>query len=135
MREAQEQLSQHKEVILEKEHQIKAKSEEANLLAQQNNEAQLRIKELEHNISKHNKDSADAAARVTSHTYLRIRYTSTLETAREPGKNKGGMHTSEYMGGFESLYVCSRIVGGVGGIYKIPEGHKNNTYNYRITRM
>ncbi|KAI4883401.1 hypothetical protein NFI96_032452 [Prochilodus magdalenae] len=65
VREAQEQLSQQKEVILGQEREIKGKSEEANRLREQNNDAQLKIKELEHNISKHKKDSADAAARVT----------------------------------------------------------------------
>uniref|UniRef100_W5KLA9 Structural maintenance of chromosomes protein n=1 Tax=Astyanax mexicanus TaxID=7994 RepID=W5KLA9_ASTMX len=52
------------EVILGQEREIKGKSEEANRLREQNNDAQLKIKELEHNISKHRKDSADAAARV-----------------------------------------------------------------------
>uniref|UniRef100_A0AAR2M4M2 Structural maintenance of chromosomes protein n=1 Tax=Pygocentrus nattereri TaxID=42514 RepID=A0AAR2M4M2_PYGNA len=65
VREAQEQLSQQKEVILGQEREIKGKTEEANRLREQNNDAQLKIKELEHNISKHKKDSADAAARVT----------------------------------------------------------------------
>ncbi|XP_072526481.1 structural maintenance of chromosomes protein 2 [Salminus brasiliensis] len=65
VRQAQEKLSQQKEVILGQEREIKGKSEEANRLREQNNDAQLKIKELEHNISKHKKDSADAAARVT----------------------------------------------------------------------
>ncbi|KAG9260059.1 structural maintenance of chromosomes protein 2 [Astyanax mexicanus] len=64
VREAQEKLTQQKEVILGQEREIKGKSEEANRLREQNNDAQLKIKELEHNISKHRKDSADAAARV-----------------------------------------------------------------------
>ncbi|XP_062864731.1 structural maintenance of chromosomes protein 2 [Trichomycterus rosablanca] len=65
VRQAQEQLTKQKEVILGQEREMKGKSEEANRLGEQNNEAQLKIKELEHNISKHKKDSADAAARVT----------------------------------------------------------------------
>ncbi|XP_076874633.1 structural maintenance of chromosomes protein 2 [Brachyhypopomus gauderio] len=65
VRRAHEQLTQQKEVILGQEREIKGKSEETNRLQERNNEAQLKIKELEHNISKHKKDSADAAARVT----------------------------------------------------------------------
>ncbi len=61
---AQEQLSQQKEVILGQEREIKGKTGEANRLRGQNNDAQLKIKELEHNISKHKKDSADATAKV-----------------------------------------------------------------------
>ncbi len=61
---AQEQLSQQKEVILGQEREIKGKTGEANHLRGQNNDAQLKIKELEHNISKHKKDSADATAKV-----------------------------------------------------------------------
>lgn len=64
MHAAQEQLSQQKEVILGQEREIKGKSGEANSLRGQNNDAQLKIKELEHNISKHKKDSADATAKV-----------------------------------------------------------------------
>uniref|UniRef100_A0A669E9F3 Structural maintenance of chromosomes protein 2 n=1 Tax=Oreochromis niloticus TaxID=8128 RepID=A0A669E9F3_ORENI len=40
------------------------KSTEANKLREQNNEVQLKIKELEHNISKHRKDSQDAVTRM-----------------------------------------------------------------------
>lgn len=65
MRQAQEQLTQQKEVILAQEREIKEKSEEASRSREHNNDAQLKIKELEHNISKHKKDSADAAARVS----------------------------------------------------------------------
>ncbi|XP_030644090.1 structural maintenance of chromosomes protein 2 [Chanos chanos] len=64
VRQAQEELCKQKEVILGQEREIKGKSGEANRLREQNNDAQLKIKELEHNISKHKKDSADAAARV-----------------------------------------------------------------------
>lgn len=62
-------MSKQKEVILGQEREIKDKTGEANRLREQNNEAQLKIKELEHNISKHKKDSADAEARVSMHTY------------------------------------------------------------------
>lgn len=65
MRQAQEQLTQQKEVILAQEREIKEKSEEASRSRERNNDAQLKIKELEHKISKHKKDSADAAARVS----------------------------------------------------------------------
>uniref|UniRef100_A0A9J8BTS6 Structural maintenance of chromosomes protein n=1 Tax=Cyprinus carpio carpio TaxID=630221 RepID=A0A9J8BTS6_CYPCA len=64
VRVAQEQLSQQKEVILGQEREIKGKTGEAKRLREQNNDAQLKIKELEHNISKHKKDSADATAKV-----------------------------------------------------------------------
>uniref|UniRef100_A0A8C2EDN9 Structural maintenance of chromosomes protein n=1 Tax=Cyprinus carpio TaxID=7962 RepID=A0A8C2EDN9_CYPCA len=49
-----------KEVILGQEREIKGKTGEAKRLREQNNDAQLKIKELEHNISKHKKDSAVA---------------------------------------------------------------------------
>ena len=49
---------------------IQGKSTEANKIREQNNEVQLKIKELEHNISKHRKDSQDAADKV--HTHLCI---------------------------------------------------------------
>uniref|UniRef100_A0A8C7JHJ9 Structural maintenance of chromosomes 2 n=1 Tax=Oncorhynchus kisutch TaxID=8019 RepID=A0A8C7JHJ9_ONCKI len=44
-------------------HQL-GKSTEANHMRERTNESQLKIKELEHNISKHRKDSQDAAAKV-----------------------------------------------------------------------
>ncbi|KAJ8271368.1 hypothetical protein COCON_G00102270 [Conger conger] len=65
VKKAQEELSQQKEVIMAQDREIKGKTAEVNALREKNNEAQLRIKELEHNISKHRKDSADAAARVS----------------------------------------------------------------------
>ncbi len=46
------------------------KSTEANKIREQNNEAQLKIKELEHNISKHLKDSQDAADKVYTHSHF-----------------------------------------------------------------
>ncbi|KAM9315331.1 structural maintenance of chromosomes protein 2 isoform 1-T1 [Pholidichthys leucotaenia] len=65
IRKAQEDLAQQKEVIMEQDKELKAKSTEANKIRERNNEAQLKIKELEHNISKHRKDSQDAADKVT----------------------------------------------------------------------
>lgn len=44
------------------------KSTEANTLREQSNKAQLKIKELEHNISKHRKESQDAADKVNTNT-------------------------------------------------------------------
>ncbi|KAM3864764.1 structural maintenance of chromosomes protein 2 [Diretmus argenteus] len=65
VRKAQEELAQQKEVIMAQDKEIKVKSTEANKIREQTNEAQLKIKELEHNISKHRKDSQDAAAKVS----------------------------------------------------------------------
>lgn len=65
VRNAQENLDQQKEVIRSKDKEIKEKSTEANKIREQTNDAQLKIKELEHNISKHRKDSQDAADKVT----------------------------------------------------------------------
>lgn len=44
--------------------EIKAKSAEIVKCREQNNELQLNIKELEHNIKKHQQGAADAAATV-----------------------------------------------------------------------
>lgn len=43
---------------------FQGKSSEANKLREQNNEVQLKIKELEHNINKHRKDTQDTADKV-----------------------------------------------------------------------
>lgn len=43
---------------------IQGKIAEANKIREQNNEVQLKIKELEHNINKHRKDSQEAADKV-----------------------------------------------------------------------
>lgn len=45
---------------------------EASKIREQNNEAQLKIKELEHNINKHRKDSQDAADKVHTHANTHI---------------------------------------------------------------
>ncbi|KAJ8000529.1 hypothetical protein DPEC_G00181060 [Dallia pectoralis] len=65
VRRAQEELSQQKEGIMAQDKEIKAKSSEANHMREKTNESQLKIKELEHNISKHRKDSQDAASKVS----------------------------------------------------------------------
>lgn len=49
---------------------FQGKSTEANKIREQNNEAQLKIKELEHKISKHRKDSQEAADKVHTHSTL-----------------------------------------------------------------
>ncbi|XP_061883329.1 structural maintenance of chromosomes protein 2-like [Entelurus aequoreus] len=65
VRKAQEELSKQKEAIMAQFKEMKVKSMEANKIREQNNEVQLKIKELEHNISKHHKDSQNAADEVT----------------------------------------------------------------------
>lgn len=65
VRKAQEELAKQKEVIMTQDKELKEKSTEANRMREKNNEAQLKIKELEHNISKHHKESQDAADKVT----------------------------------------------------------------------
>uniref|UniRef100_A0A4W6G657 Structural maintenance of chromosomes protein n=1 Tax=Lates calcarifer TaxID=8187 RepID=A0A4W6G657_LATCA len=60
VRKAQEELAKQKEVIMAQDKELKV-----NTILEQNNEVQLKIKELEHNISKHRKDSQDAADKVT----------------------------------------------------------------------
>ncbi|XP_051939428.1 structural maintenance of chromosomes protein 2 [Hippocampus zosterae] len=64
VRKAQEELSKQKDAIMAQFKEIKGKTTEADKIREQNNEAQLKIKELEHNISKHLKDSRDAAGEV-----------------------------------------------------------------------
>ncbi|XP_045904047.1 structural maintenance of chromosomes protein 2 [Micropterus dolomieu] len=65
VRKAQEELAKQKEVIMAQDKELKGKSAEANKIREQNNEVQLKIKELEHNINKHRKDSQDAADKVS----------------------------------------------------------------------
>ncbi|XP_055770254.1 structural maintenance of chromosomes protein 2-like, partial [Salvelinus fontinalis] len=65
VRKAQEELTRQKEVIVSQDKEIKGKSTEANQMRERTNESQLKIKELEHNINKHRKDSQDAAAKVS----------------------------------------------------------------------
>uniref|UniRef100_A0A665SYV0 SMC hinge domain-containing protein n=1 Tax=Echeneis naucrates TaxID=173247 RepID=A0A665SYV0_ECHNA len=61
VRNAQEELAKQKEVIMKQDKELKAYYE----VSEQNNEVQLKIKELEHNINKHRKDSQDAADKVS----------------------------------------------------------------------
>uniref|UniRef100_A0A1A8IH32 Structural maintenance of chromosomes 2 n=1 Tax=Nothobranchius kuhntae TaxID=321403 RepID=A0A1A8IH32_NOTKU len=65
VRKAQEELAKQKEVIMTQDKELKVKSTEANKIREQNNDVQLKIKELEHNISKHHKDSKESANKVT----------------------------------------------------------------------
>ncbi|XP_036828786.1 structural maintenance of chromosomes protein 2 isoform X1 [Oncorhynchus mykiss] len=65
VRKAQEELTRQKEVIVAQDKEIKGKSTEANHMRERTNESQLKIKELEHNINKHRKDSQEAAAKVS----------------------------------------------------------------------
>ncbi|XP_061874312.1 structural maintenance of chromosomes protein 2 [Colius striatus] len=62
---SQKELAKQKEVIMLQDKEIKAKSAEMVKCREQNNELQLQIKSIEHNISKHQQESADAAAKVT----------------------------------------------------------------------
>ncbi|MGH0165169.1 UNVERIFIED_CONTAM: hypothetical protein FKN15_048879 [Acipenser sinensis] len=76
VKKAQEELAKQKEIILTQDKEIKDKLSEASKLREQNNDAQLKIKELEHNINKHKKDSADATARYHKgiHVFKKIMY-------------------------------------------------------------
>uniref|UniRef100_H2ZTG1 Structural maintenance of chromosomes 2 n=2 Tax=Latimeria chalumnae TaxID=7897 RepID=H2ZTG1_LATCH len=65
VKKAQEDLSKQKEAIQAQDNEIKTKSAEAARLGEQSKELQLKIKELEHSISKHKRESADAAAKVS----------------------------------------------------------------------
>uniref|UniRef100_A0A8C4Y2I3 Structural maintenance of chromosomes 2 n=1 Tax=Gopherus evgoodei TaxID=1825980 RepID=A0A8C4Y2I3_9SAUR len=64
VKKAQEELAKQKEVITAQDKEIKAKSAEAVKYREQNNESQLKVKELEHNINKHKRETTDAAAKV-----------------------------------------------------------------------
>ncbi|XP_073405810.1 structural maintenance of chromosomes protein 2 isoform X1 [Dendrobates tinctorius] len=64
VKKAQEELAKQKEIIMGHDKEIKSKSTEAGKMRDNNNDSQLKIKELEHNISKHKKESSDASARV-----------------------------------------------------------------------
>ncbi|XP_010129016.1 PREDICTED: structural maintenance of chromosomes protein 2 [Chlamydotis macqueenii] len=63
--ESQKELARQKEVIALQSKEIKAKSAEIIKYREQDNELQLKVEALEHNISKHNQETADAAAKVT----------------------------------------------------------------------
>ncbi|KAM6109743.1 structural maintenance of chromosomes protein 2 [Phoenicopterus ruber ruber] len=62
---SQKELAKQKEVIVLQDKAIKDKSAEIIKYREQNNELQLKVKALEHNISKHQQEAADAAAKVT----------------------------------------------------------------------
>ncbi|XP_028909451.1 structural maintenance of chromosomes protein 2-like [Ornithorhynchus anatinus] len=65
VKKAQEELAKQKEVIATQENIIKAKCATAAEYEGQINDAQLKVREVEHNISKHKRESAEAAARVS----------------------------------------------------------------------
>ncbi|XP_057580174.1 structural maintenance of chromosomes protein 2 [Hippopotamus amphibius kiboko] len=62
---AQEEVTKQKEVITAQDSIVKAKYAEVAKHKEQNNESQLKIKELDHNISKHKREAEDAAAKVS----------------------------------------------------------------------
>lgn len=64
MKNAQEELAKQKALVMAQDKAVKAKSAEAVKHKEQNNELQLKIKELEHNISKHKREASDASAKV-----------------------------------------------------------------------
>lgn len=57
-------MTKQKEVITAQDNVIKAKYAEVAKHKEQNNESQLKIKELDHNMSKHKREAEDAAAKV-----------------------------------------------------------------------
>ncbi|KAK1334273.1 hypothetical protein QTO34_005276 [Cnephaeus nilssonii] len=63
LNKAQEEMTKQKEVITAQDNVIKAKYAEVAKHKEQNNESQLKIKELDHNISKHKREAEDAAAK------------------------------------------------------------------------
>ncbi|NWT67502.1 SMC2 protein, partial [Prunella himalayana] len=71
---AQKELAKQKEVIALHDNAIKEKSAEMVKYREQNNELQLKIKELEHGITKCQQEAADAAAKVakmlTEHKWI-----------------------------------------------------------------
>lgn len=70
---AQKELAKQKEVIALHDNAIKDKSAEMVKYKEQNNELQLKVKELEHSITKCQQEAADAAAKVFQNcTFLHI---------------------------------------------------------------
>lgn len=51
-------------MVMAQDKEIKAKSTEVVKYKEENNKAQLKIKELEHNVSKHKEEASDASAKV-----------------------------------------------------------------------
>ncbi|XP_078251192.1 structural maintenance of chromosomes protein 2 isoform X1 [Rhinoraja longicauda] len=62
---AQDKLAMQKEAIKSQNKDIQIKNNSISDLLKQKNDAQLKIQELEHNITKHKSETADAAAKVT----------------------------------------------------------------------
>ncbi|NXM45142.1 SMC2 protein, partial [Gymnorhina tibicen] len=62
---SQKELAKQKDVIALHDNAIKAKSTEMVKYREQNNELQLKVKELEHSITKCQQEAADAAAKMT----------------------------------------------------------------------
>lgn len=56
-------MTKQKEVITAQDNVIKAKYAEVAKYKEQNNDSQLKIKELDHKISKHKRETEDAAAK------------------------------------------------------------------------
>ena len=56
-------MTKQKEVITAQDNIVKAKYAEVAKHKEQNNEYQLKIKELDHNINKHKREAEDAAAK------------------------------------------------------------------------
>ncbi|ELW56937.1 Structural maintenance of chromosomes protein 2 [Tupaia chinensis] len=69
---AQEEVAKQKEVIIAQDNIIKAKYAEVAKHKEQNNDSQLKIKELDHNISKHKRETEDAAAKATLCSFFKI---------------------------------------------------------------
>ncbi|NXN83647.1 SMC2 protein, partial [Bombycilla garrulus] len=71
---AQKELAKQKEVIALHDNAIKDRSAEMVKYGEQNNELQLKVKELEHNITKCQQEAADATAKVAKmlkeHTWI-----------------------------------------------------------------
>ncbi|XP_069779104.1 structural maintenance of chromosomes protein 2 [Narcine bancroftii] len=65
VKKAQDKLAKQKEAIKSHNKEIQSKNNSSSELVKQKNEAQLKIQELEHNINKHKRDTADATAKVT----------------------------------------------------------------------
>uniref|UniRef100_H0VBS3 Structural maintenance of chromosomes protein n=1 Tax=Cavia porcellus TaxID=10141 RepID=H0VBS3_CAVPO len=62
---AQEKMTKQKEVIAAHDSVIKTKYAEVAKYKEQNNDSQLKIKELDHNISKHKREAEEAASKVS----------------------------------------------------------------------
>ncbi|XP_007904709.2 structural maintenance of chromosomes protein 2 [Callorhinchus milii] len=65
VKKAQDDLAKQKEAIKAQNSEIQVKTTTISQLVKLKNEAQLKIQEREHNIDKHKRDSADAAAKVS----------------------------------------------------------------------